>query len=94
MNTINAKRVASGRLLTKVVLWPFIVFTWVDLQVANGEDHTALYVPTAGAGVKTEGKPRIIEINLQELSQRNEVSFYNDCYVKKVGMSGNYTKLI
>ena len=62
--------------------------------MANGEDHTALYVPTTGAVVKTEGKPRIIEINLQELSQRNEGSFYNECYVKKVGMSGNYTKLI
>ena len=60
---------------------------------SEGKDRNAVYVPTTGAGFKTEEKPRIVEINLQELSFSNGGSFYNDCYVKKVGKSGKYVQL-
>lgn len=70
-----------------------------DDQVVHSEgkdrNAAAVYVPTtgAGAGFKTEEKPRIVEINLQELSSSNGGSFYNECYVKKVGKSGKYVQL-
>ena len=78
---------------------PFFMTTCACYQVVHSEgkdrNAAAVYVPTtgAGAGFKTEEKPRIVEINLQELSSSNKGSFYNDCYVKKVGKSGKYVQL-
>merc|ERR1719342_5001 len=67
-----------------------------DDQVVHseGKDRNAVYVPTTGAGFKTEEKPRIVEINMNELSKRNGGSFNNDSYVKKDGKFGKYLQLI
>jgi len=67
-----------------------------DDQVVHseGKDRNAVYVPKTGAGFKTEEKPRIVEINMNELSKRNGGSFNNDIYVKKDGKFGKYLQLI
>jgi len=71
-----------------------------DEQMAYGVDSTAIYVPTTGSGIgfmKSEEKPRIVEINMQELPKQravalDEVSFNNDGDVKKVLSSGKYSQ--
>lgn len=69
-------------------------------QMAHG-DSTAIYVPMtgSGSGMKSEERPRIVEINMQELSKQravalDEVSFNNanDGDVKKVWTSGKYSQ--
>merc|ERR1719348_2404968 len=69
-------------------------------QMAHG-DSTAIYVPMtgSGSGMKSEERPRIVEINMQELSKQRAValdkvsfSHANDGDVKKVWTSGKYSQ--
>jgi len=66
-------------------------------QVSNGVDSSVVYVPTQGGGSETDENPRIIKINMKDLSQRkatavdghHDSTYHED---ENVEILGKYSK--
>jgi len=66
--------------------------------MSNGVDSSVVYVPTQGVGSETDENPRIIKINMKDLSQQkatavdgHQDSTYDED--ENVGILGKYSKL-
>jgi len=67
-------------------------------QVSNGVDSSVVYVPTQGVGSETDEIPRIIKINMKDLSKQkattvdgHQDSTYDED--ENIGILGKYSKL-